>query len=97
VARRLGRRILPTRLVISISNIPIDDSLQAFVIAYNSLTQEYVDCLIRSISRFMLAPVTGPADWVAAGIYGIMRPVLSSWFSKVVGPYILLQPARFNI
>ncbi len=66
-----------------------DDSLQAFVIAYNQLTQEYVDWF----NSINLPIYTQPQiyglllDWVAGGIYGIKRPVLSSGRPLVVGPY----------
>jgi hypothetical protein len=66
-----------------------DDSLQAFVIAYNQLTQEYVDWF----NSINLPIYTQPQiyglllDWVAGGIYGITRPVLSSGRPLVVGPY----------
>ncbi len=66
-----------------------DDSLQAFVIAYNQLTQEYVDWF----NSINLPCYTQPQiyglllDWVAGGIYGIKRPVLSSGRPLVVGPY----------
>ena len=66
-----------------------DDSLQAFVIAYNQLTQEYVDWF----NSINLPIYTQPQiyglllDWVAGGIYGITRPVLSSGRPLVVGPF----------
>ncbi len=66
-----------------------DDDLQAFVMAFNSLAQERLDWFAslnlpiyteESISGLLL-------DWVAQGVYGISRPVLSSGISSAVGPY----------
>lgn len=66
-----------------------DDSLQAFVLAYNSMTQDYVDWFNSiNLPIYTQPQISGLLlDWVAAGIYGITRPVLSSGKPKVVGPY----------
>ena len=66
-----------------------DDDLQAFVSAYNAYTQEFVDWF----NSINLPIYTEPQifglllDWVAAGIYGIVRPVLSSGLFRAIGPY----------
>ena len=65
-----------------------DDDLQSFVAAYNQLAQEYLDWVNslnlpiytqESISGLLL-------DWVAAGIYGMSRPVLSIGDTVSKGP-----------
>src|SRR5271166_2442892 len=64
------------------------DDLQAFVDAYNTLTQQYVnwfnyvilpDYTNRYIAGAML-------DWVAEGLYGIFRPALASGRIVSLGP-----------
>jgi hypothetical protein len=80
-----------------------DDSLQAFVISYNALAQEFADWF----NSINLPIYTQPQiyglllDWVAAGIYGLTRPVLSSGRPKVVGPYNTVfynqRGAAFNV
>jgi hypothetical protein len=65
-----------------------DDDLQAFVDAYNGQSQQYVDWF----NTIGLPVYTGPLisglllDWVAQGIYGLTRPVLSSFQSALIGP-----------
>jgi hypothetical protein len=66
-----------------------DDDVMAFVAAYNALAQQYMDWFVQT----PLAVYTGPAiistllDWVAQGLYGIMRPTLSSGRTKNQGPF----------
>jgi hypothetical protein len=66
-----------------------DDALQAFVAAFNELTQGYVDWFVDT----PLAVYTSPAiagellDWVAEGLYGMMRPALSSGLFLSKGPF----------
>lgn len=57
-----------------------DSNLQAFVDAYNSLTQGYLDWFNQSPLGLYTSPfINGPLlDWIGQGIYGIKRPVLSS-------------------
>jgi len=67
-----------------------DDDLQAFVIAYNTQTQEYVDWFNNlNLPIYTTNPLmTGlMLDWVAAGLYGMRRPTLSSGLPVAVGPY----------
>jgi hypothetical protein len=65
-----------------------DDDLQSFVAAYNGLAQGYVDWFAsiglpvytgQSISGALL-------DWVAQGVYGMIRPALSSGRNRDLGP-----------
>jgi hypothetical protein len=66
-----------------------DDDLQAFVDAYNGFVQGYVTWF----ATVPLAAYTNPAitgmllDWVMAGIYGFIRPTLSSGKFRANGPY----------
>ena len=66
-----------------------DDALQAFFASFNSIAQGYVDWF----NGVPLAIYTNPAisgpllDWVAQGVYGMIRPTLSSGQNKNVGPY----------
>lgn len=72
-----------------------DDDLQAFVAAYNTLAQQFVDFFV-SIG---LPVYTGPAivgsllDWVGQGLYGLARPTLSSGRNQNFGPF---NTAQFN-
>jgi hypothetical protein len=65
-----------------------DDDLQAFVMAYNGLAQGYVDWFVETpLPVYTSGAISGPLlDWVANGLYGMMRPSLSSGFLKYVGP-----------
>lgn len=66
-----------------------DSDLQAFIRAYNEMTQQYVD----SFNAINLAIYTDDfisgdlLDWLAQGIYGQSRPVLTSGVTKYVGLY----------
>jgi len=66
-----------------------DDDLQAFVVAYNAYTQEFVNWFNTiNLPIYTQSQIFGSLlDWVAAGIYGILRPVLSSGTFHSVGPY----------
>ena len=64
-----------------------DADLQAFVSAYNTLTQGYVDWF-NQINLPIYTGLSAPMlDWVAEGLYGITRPVLSSGLSHKIGPF----------
>jgi len=66
-----------------------DDDLQAFVLAYNTYAQEFVDWFNSlNLPIYTQEQIFGPLlDWVAAGIYGIIRPVISSGLFRAIGPY----------
>ncbi len=72
-----------------------DEDLQAFVAAYNALAQQYVAWF----AAVGLAVYTSPQiagsllDWVAAGLYGMVRPSLSSGMNRDLGP---LNTYAFN-
>lgn len=66
-----------------------DDDLQAFIAAFNSIAQNYLD----TFNALNLPVYTGPIiagallDWVGAGLYGMPRPALSSGMVKTIGPF----------
>lgn len=64
-----------------------DADLLAFVNAYNTLAQGYVDWFNNTpLALYTSANVTGALlDWAATGIYGIPRPVISSLTTKTAG------------
>lgn len=72
-----------------------DADLPNFVLVFNQLAQEYVDWF----NGTPLPVYTDPAisglllDWVAAGLYGLRRPTLSSGQFHTTGPY---NAALFN-
>lgn len=72
-----------------------DETLQAFVSAYNTLTQQYVNWFNQIDLPVYTNPlITGPLlDWVARGLYGFVRPVLPYGSQQVVGP---LNTYAFN-
>jgi hypothetical protein len=65
-----------------------DDDLQALVSSYNALVQEFVTWF----ATVALPVYTGPQisgsllDWVADGLYGMVRPSLSSGQNRDLGP-----------
>lgn len=65
-----------------------DDDLQAFVAAYNGLAQQYVAWFATvSLGVYTSASISGSLlDWVAAGLYGMIRPSLSSGRNRDLGP-----------
>jgi hypothetical protein len=66
-----------------------DEDLQAFVGSYNALAQGYVDWFVQTPLAVYTDPsITGSLlDWVAAGLYGMRRPALSSGRGRFEGPY----------
>lgn len=66
-----------------------DDDLQAFVAAYNGLAQQYVTWFATiGLPVYTSTNISGSLlDWIAQGLYGIVRPSLSSGRNRDVGPY----------
>lgn len=64
-----------------------DDDLQAFVMSYNAMAQQYVDFFTNlNLPVYTGAIIAGPLlDWVAQGLYGISRPTLTTGRSTVIG------------
>lgn len=66
-----------------------DDDLQAFVDAFNGYAQVYVAWFAAvALAAYTSPAIAGPLlDWVAAGVYGFLRPTLSSGKFTAVGPF----------
>lgn len=66
-----------------------DSDLQAFANAYNALAQVYVTWFATVPIAIYTNPVIAGAllDWVAQGIYGFVRPILSSGKFTSKGPF----------
>lgn len=64
-----------------------DADLQAFVAAFNSMAQDYLDWFNQSPLGLYTSPhITGNLlDWIGNGIYGIPRPVVGIGTSKTIG------------
>jgi hypothetical protein len=71
-----------------------DDALQVFFAAYNGAAQSFVDWFVNTPLAVYTSPaIFGPLlDWVAQGLYGMPRPVLSSGRNKDVGPVNTYPP-----
>lgn len=78
------QQIIPAYLYEQYSD---DAALQAFVQAYNTLAQGYLDWFNSTpLPAYTDSNVSGDLlDWAAQGIYGIQRPVISSIVSRVTG------------
>jgi hypothetical protein len=65
-----------------------DDDLQSFVAAYNGLAQGYVAWFASIGLPVYTSPSISGAllDWVAEGVYGMIRPALSSGRNRDLGP-----------
>lgn len=65
-----------------------DDNLQAFVDAYNTYTQAFLDWFnALNLPNYTSDPVKGPLlDWVGAGLYGTPRPIFPSGRTSNRGP-----------
>ena len=73
-----------------------DENLQAFIAAFNQLTQQYVNFFNEiGLPVYTGAPISGPLlDWTAKGIYGMSRPSLPGAGSTLIyGPF---NTAKFN-
>lgn len=66
-----------------------DENLQAFVTVFNELAQNYVDTLNGlNLPIYTTDPVKGDLlDWVAEGLWNIVRPVLPTVGSPAVGAF----------
>jgi hypothetical protein len=75
-----------------------DDSLQAFVVAYNQMAQQYVSWFANGQLANYTVQVGSLLDWVGQGIYGVIRPYLSSQYAQEIGPFntFALNTNRFN-
>jgi hypothetical protein len=73
----------------------MDDDLQAFKSSQNSMQNDIVDTFNGlNLPNYTQYPISGALlDWVAAGLYGMIRPSLSSGIYKLLGPY---NTAEYN-
>lgn len=71
-----------------------DEDLQAFFASYNDLAQSFVDWFADvSLPVYTGEQIAGALlDWVALGVYGMMRPTLSSGRNHDVGPLNTYPP-----
>ena len=92
VISRTLKKTIPSYLYVEYND---DDDLQAFVAAFNDATQIYVDWFNTiNLPVYTNPLITGDLlDWVAAGLYGIIRPTLSSGSFISLG---LLNTYMFN-
>lgn len=70
-----------------------DDSIQAFVAAYNQFAQAYLDYINDlELPIYTRDQIYGALlDWVAEGLYGLIRPLLPATYIRAAGPYNTLQ------
>ncbi len=77
-----------------------DDDLQAWVRSYNENQQEYVDLFNQVIAPLYTLDIIQGAllDWIAKGLYGMIRPTLASGQNNDIGPYntVLYNELEFN-
>jgi len=70
-----------------------DDNIRAFVDAYNTLAQTYLNT-VNTLALPIYPGLSGPLlDWVGQGLYGYARPVLPLGKTRVIGPF---NTAQFN-
>jgi hypothetical protein len=65
-----------------------DDDLQALVTSFNNLAQQYLNWFNEVQLPYYPGPLVadGLLDWVAQGLYGMMRPLLPEGTVRVEGP-----------
>lgn len=80
------QNVIPSYLYQEYAN---DDDLQAFVDSFNAIAQGYLDWFLQNpLGLYTSAGITGALlDWVAAGVYGLYRPVLASQTSSETAGY----------
>lgn len=73
-----------------------DDDLQSFISAYNELAQQYLTWFVTiGLPVYTGDQIVGTMlDWVASGIYGMVRPALSSGRNHDLGP---LNTYAYNV
>lgn len=72
-----------------------DDDVQAFFASYNQMAQSFIDTINgMNLPIYTQPQISGALlDWVAQGLYGMIRPALASGQSKFLGP---LNTYAFN-
>lgn len=77
-----------------------DQNIQAFAYAYNLIAQAYLDWINNiNLPIYTGSQIVGSLlDWVAAGLYGIVRPVLASTVNgDFTGPFNTYQLSQIAI
>ena len=64
-----------------------DVNLQAFVSAYNTMTQQYVDWFVGANLPIYTDLVGQLLDWVGLGLYGVARPTLQPGVQNWTGEF----------
>jgi hypothetical protein len=66
-----------------------DDNLQGFVLAQNEIQQAFLDWFNSlNLPIYTNDPINGLLlDWVAGGLYGFLRPILSAENARFMAPY----------
>lgn len=66
-----------------------DQDLQAYFASFNSYAQNFVDWFNQINLPIYTSPLISGTllDWVALGLYGVLRPTLSSGKNQNLGPY----------
>jgi hypothetical protein len=73
-----------------------DQDLQAFVYAYNQISQTYLDWF-NTINLPIYTGLSAPLlDWVAQGLYGLARPTLFSYNFTTTGTFGKIQFGTYN-
>ena len=76
------QNIVPSYLY---TNYQDDDNLQAFVVAYNTLAQQYLNTF-NALQLPVYPNKSGSLlDWVGQGIYGFARPVVATGVVQALG------------
>lgn len=75
-----------------------DSDLQAFVASFNQIAQNYINTFNQlNLPVYTSSLIVGPLlDWVATGLYGINRPVLSTGSLIAKGVYNSDAPYNTN-
>ena len=75
-----------------------DDDLQTFVFQFNEMAEAYVDWFVNVGLPFYPGLQGSLLDWVALGLYGLVRPVLPSGRGQIHGPYntVVYNTHAFN-
>ena len=92
----LVTKVIPSYLYTQYAD---DEDLQTFVAVQNSLTQQYIDWFNQTpLPVYTDAAISGLLlDWIAAGLYGLRRPTLSSGKYKTLGPLNTVTPNTFAL
>ena len=76
-----------------------DDNLQSMVDAYNGCQQYYLDWFNETpLAIYTSTAISGSLlDWVGFGLYGVVRPMLGSSYSKTLGAVDTITPNELAV